>query len=1655
MPLSEAELPNPVDAILAELHSIGATLGLDGANLRLGAPKGSIGENLRERIRTHRDALIAHLREREASQGVKAAGEAPIPRVPHGQPLALSFAQQRLWFLAELEPDSPFYNIPVAVRMHGALDVPALQSALDAMVRRHESLRTRFLVADGTPLQQVLPPQPALLHQADLSGLPPAEREARARERRHAESHHLFDLRNGENIRTTLLRMAPEEHLVLLTLHHIVADGWSMGVLVREVGALYAAFAQGGASPLLELPVQYADFAHWQRQTLSGDALDRQVAYWKGKLADAPTLLSLPTDRPRPAVQSFRGDTCRFEVPASITGGLRALGQKAGGTLFMPLTAVLNVLLARWSGQRDVCIGTAIANRTRRELELLIGFFVNTLVLRTRMEDDPRFSDLVEQLRRTALEAYAHQDVPFEHLVDVLAPERHLSHAPLFQVMLGLQNAPMGKLALPGLTLETQEAHNTTAKFDLTFFFTEEGDRLHAAIEFSTDLFERATIERMARSFLVLAEAAVAQPQTRISQLPLLDAQEQGAILAACNDARHYDVDGTLHGLFEAQAARRPQAIALTHEGRSLSYGELNRRANVLAHHLRSRGVVPDALVGLCAERSIDMVVGLLAILKAGGGYLPLDPDYPAQRLAGMVADAKPVMVLTTSSVRPTPSVRPELVEGSQHAWASTGSARAGLGFEVFCLDRDWDSLAGLPESNPPASSQSQHLAYVIYTSGSTGKPKGALLQHGNVLRLFEATSQFNFTERDVWTFFHSFAFDFSVWEIWGALLFGGRVVIVPDAVRRSPPAFLELLSREGVTVLNQTPSAFYQLIEADGQQALPLALRSVIFGGEKLDFTRLKPWYERHEANQPQLVNMYGITETTVHVTYYEVTPDDTDKTASIIGRPISDLRAYVLDPWLKPVPTGVSGELYIAGAGLARGYLGQPELTAERFILNPHGAPGERMYKTGDAARLLPDGTLEYLGRLDAQVKVRGYRIELGEIEAALAAVPGVKQALVLAREDRPGDKRLVAYVVPSEEDTEAQDRYQLPNGLRIAHINQHETRAVFEEIFDEEIYLQNGVTLRDDAVVFDVGANIGLFTLFVHDRCANPRVFSFEPVPPVYDVMASNVAMYAPGATAMPFGLSNRAQTTQIHYYRNMSVNSGLYADVQTERALTERFLRNQSEEAGSYMDQLLEGKFEAEVYPCRIITLSQAIREAGVERIDLLKIDVEKSELDVLSGIEPQDWPKIRQMVIETHDIDGRVDTIRAMLGAHGLDCVVHQKQAMLGTGVFQIYAVRDRAQQAMQPSAPHKGLLSRHAEPAADAEQVAGMNQVFDQIYGQSTAQDAVASDAAFDGTFDGTFDLSGWTSSYDRLPIPAAQMREWVDQTVARIRALGPDKVLEIGCGTGLLLHRIAPACTRYCGTDLSGVVLDKLRASLAAREPMPCDIALLQRPADKLQDIAGAPFDTVVLNSVAQYFPSLAYLNTVLEGAIGLVGDGGHVFVGDLRHAGLLELLQTSMALHQAEPDARAGDLRQLVAQNTRREAELLVDPAYFHALRQRFARISRIAVVPKRGQVDNELTRFRYDVVISVGAAAPATAPAISPDWQNWSGEDALRQRLAREAPPVLALRDIPQARLASMRAAQSLLHRLPDSATAAELQRELATEPAPGADFARLEA
>ena len=1001
----------------------------------------------------------------------------PLVPAPRNGPVPLSFAQRRLWFVEQLAPGTPAYNVPALVRLSGALDVDALRRSLEEVVRRHEGIRTRFALEDGEAVQVVAPTEPLTL------SVEPVEDEAEALGVFAEEGRRPFDLAGEALFRFRLLRVAPEEHVLLLVVHHAVADGWSAGILFRELAALYADLAAGRSSPLPEAALQYPDFALWQREWMRGDALARQLSYWTERLAGAPSVLDLPTDFPRPSAQSFRGAVHHFDVPGELAARLHALSRREGETPFMTLLAAFQALLARYARQDEVVVGSPIAGRTRVEVEGTIGNFVNALPLRADLADDPSFRALLGRVREATLGAYHHQDVPLERLVEELRIPRDLARNPLFQAVFVLQNAPMERADLPGVTLRLELGDTGTAKFDLTLTLEEVDGALRGRLEYATDLFSEETAVRFAGHYRVLLEGIVADPDAPVSTLPILTPEERRALTAP--PARPSEApQKTLHARFAEVAARLPGAVAVTCGCESLTYADLDSRADRLADELRRRGVGPESRVGLCMERGVDLVVGILGILKAGGAYVPLDPSSPRDRLSYLLADSGVRVVVAEEGTRDSlPEFAGEVVAPSPPDPLSPASGRKGENDTAEGGDRSEPGGGSPPPptlapSDPPQAREGSttkpprtsspppvgegwreapgwggsvspdSLAYVIYTSGSTGRPKGVPVTHASVARLFDATEEwFGFGGDDVWTLFHSYAFDFSVWEIWGALLYGGRLVVVPHGVSRSPEAFLDLLRRERVTVLNQTPSAFHGLVRAD--EAAPagggLALRYVVFGGEALDPAALRPWTERHGDARPRLVNMYGITETTVHVTYRPVTREEVEAAGgSRVGVAIPDLAVYLLDRHGEPVPAGVPGEMFVAGAGVARGYLGRPELTAERFVPDPFsGVPGARLYRSGDLARLRPGGDLEYLGRIDHQVKVRGFRIEPGEVEAALAALPEVRECVVLAREDAPGDRRLVGYVVPAAGSAPTVDA--LREGLR-ARLPEHMVPAAF---------------------------------------------------------------------------------------------------------------------------------------------------------------------------------------------------------------------------------------------------------------------------------------------------------------------------------------------------------------------------------------------------------------------------------------------------------------------------------------------------------------------------------------------------------------------------------------------------------------------------------
>ncbi|MBD2498497.1 non-ribosomal peptide synthetase [Nostoc sp. FACHB-280] len=970
---------------LSLLNSLDIKIWLEDDQLRYRAPKGAMTDDIKQQIKAQKTEIIAFLKEAQTATQLTSLSLVPVSR---DKDLPLSFAQQRMWFLSQLDEESTFYNESFQLRIVGKISVTTLEQSINEIIRRHEALRTNFPTIEGVPFQVIRPNLTISIPVIDVQEFT----ETAVQQIITQEISQSFDLGTDPLVRAILLQQAPESHLLILTMHHIIMDGWSMGVFLKELQALYSAFTQGKPNLLPELTIQYADFALWQREWLTQEIQDKQLEYWKQHLAGAPPLLELPTDYPRPPVQTFAGATTEFHIDAHLTSQLVTLSQQSGVTLFMTLLTAFAVLLHRYSGQDDICIGSPFANRDRREVEPLIGFFVNTLVLRTHIADNPSFSQLLEQVRSVVWDAHANQEIPFEQVVEALQPERSLGYNPLFQVSFVLENFSLDTLELPGVNLTPEMVERGTSKFDLSLSIWQTQKGLIGSWEYNSDIFAADTIARMISHFQTLLAAIVKDPHQRVGELPLLTPSEQHQLLVEWNNTQaDYPFDQCIHQLFEEQVEKTPDAVAVVFENQQLTYQQLNCRANQLAHYLRSLGVKPDTLVGICVERSLDMIVGLLGILKAGGAYVPLDPDYPAERLSFMLVDTQIKVLLTQEKLR-------ESLPGHQ--------AR------VVYLDTDWNSISLKNQDNLNITVSAESLAYVIYTSGSTGIPKGVTVTHQSVNRLVLNTNYIQLTPNDRVAQAANIAFDAATFEIWGALLHGSVLVIITKSILLIPEEFAVNIHSHKVSVLFLTTALFNQLASLVPQAFS--SLKYLLFGGEAVD----PRWVQKVlEKGAPRyLLHVYGPTENTTFSSWYLVEDLTATATTIPIGRPIANTQIYILDRHLQPVPIGVPGELYLGGVGLARGYLNRPELTNERFIANPFD--NSKLYKTGDLARYLPNGNIEYIARIDNQVKIRGFRIELPEIETVLSQYSEIKSVVAIAREDSPGKKRLVAYVVPDQD-------------------------------------------------------------------------------------------------------------------------------------------------------------------------------------------------------------------------------------------------------------------------------------------------------------------------------------------------------------------------------------------------------------------------------------------------------------------------------------------------------------------------------------------------------------------------------------------------------------------------------------------------------------
>ena len=993
-----------IDEFLSDLTNLDIKLWLesiDEIRLRCNAPKGALTTEIRAELAERKAEVIDFLQ--QSTLEINSTCDS-ITLIQRNQDLPVSFAQSRLWFLDRLEGASATYNIPVSLRLFGSLNVTALEMAVREIVRRHEVLRTSFKLVNDAPVQAIASDTTIAIPVIDLQHLPEPEQSEQVKQLAIAESQQAFDLSVATLLRVTLLRLSETSHVLLIAMHHIISDGWSMGVFIDELSELYRSFCAGESAHLPSLPIQYADFACWQRQWLSGDVLQKQLNFWKELLAAAPPLLELPTDRPRPSIQTFAGSFVEFPLDRGLSQQLNRLSQQSSATLFMTMFAAFATLLSRYSGQDDIVIGSPIANRNRSEVEPLIGFFVNTLALRVKLQENPTFCELLELVKEMTLGAYEHQDLPFEKLVEELQPERSLSYSPLFQVMFEMENTPSGKLELPGLQIEPLELENINAKFDLTLSIQSLESGLVCGWEYKTDLFDRSTIERLAVNFQTLLTSIVANPQQQVNRLPLLSAIEQQQLVEEWNQTQtDYPLDKCFPQLFEAQVVKTPDAIAVSFGDRHLTYQQLNIRANQWARHLVELGVGAETIVALVSDRDPDFLTAMLAVFKAGGAYLPLNPHHPAERIQQVLSQSQVSLILTSSS------------------WTSMLAAIANsLNNSPQLIDFHQLNTEYYSSENLPVRCSSSNLAYVIYTSGSTGKPKGAMLEHQGMLNhLYAKVKDLGLTTHDIVAQTAAQTFDISIWQFLIPLLVGARVEIVSTETAADPAQLLSFVEHQHISILEIVPSLLRAILQNIELSTTPpqLALRWLLLTGETLPPQLCREWL-KYYPHIPT-INAYGPTECSDDVTHYPIDRAPALEILNLpIGRPVANTQLFILDNQLQPVPIGVAGELYVGGTGVGRGYLGDPVLTQQAFIANPFtSTTSARLYKTGDKARYLPDGNIEFLGRIDYQVKIRGFRIELGEIEAVLTQHPDIQAVTVIDREDKPGNRYLAAYIVSNQ--------------------------------------------------------------------------------------------------------------------------------------------------------------------------------------------------------------------------------------------------------------------------------------------------------------------------------------------------------------------------------------------------------------------------------------------------------------------------------------------------------------------------------------------------------------------------------------------------------------------------------------------------------------
>uniref|UniRef100_UPI0009B8455B hybrid non-ribosomal peptide synthetase/type I polyketide synthase n=1 Tax=Paenibacillus polymyxa TaxID=1406 RepID=UPI0009B8455B len=1243
-----------IRAKVDQIRKKGIDLWVEDGNLRFRAPKGVLTPELRCDLQAHKKMLLSYLQEQEGGSGLLSLPLAPISRKAE---LPLSFAQQRLWFMQQLDPTHISYNVPITTQIEGALDADILERCLNEIIRRHETLRATFPSSNGKPVQHIQDSMFLKLERVDLRGEVNTNRKNLALKLVVQEARIPFNIASGPLIRSKLIRVEDESYILALNLHHLVTDGWSMGILGQEISILYGAFLTGEPSPLPELEIQYVDFAYWQRRWIETDALQTQKAYWHQKLEHLPPL-ELPTDYPRPARQSFKGDMETFLFPSSLAEALADFSRQQGVTMFMTVLTVVSVLLTRYTSQDEISLATPVSTRRITGLEKVIGTFMNTLIMRIDVAEEPTFLELLERVRDVAIEAFEHQEYPFDKLVEEVQPDRSVSQSPLFQVLFLFETVKSSLIQLPGLQTASIQVPLGTSRFDIVLLLTSTERGLEGALEYATDLFEPLTIRRMIRHLELLLNGIVANPQALLSELPLLTSEEirmqekWNATKTALVQER------TLHECFEAAVEAYPDQTALVYKNEKLTFRELNRRSNRLAHRLRKLGVGRGTRVGFCLNRSIEAIVSLLGIVKAGGAYVPIDPTYPEDRIRYMIQDASLAVILTDkfldSKLNDNSAIRVYLEAGEE-----------GLAEES---DLNLDRLA-MPEDP----------VYVIYTSGSTGQPRGVVVMHKSVFYLSEALEERIYRHHSgvqQIAVNGSLSFDTSVKQI--IQLFRGRTLhIIPEDIRLNGSAFVAYLRDEGIDAFDCTPSQCrmlmrFGLLEHQGNRPL-LGL----IGGEPIEEST---WLEMREAKGLEFYNLYGPTECTVDATVARVR----DSVFPSIGYPLSNVTVHLLDAHQNRVPLGVNGEIWIGGSGVSEGYLDRPDLTAVKFLPDHFSdVEGARLYRTGDIGKQRDDGSITFLGRIDDQTKIHGFRIEPGEIESVFTSHPDIEETCVVVRKDEAGQDTLVAYVVPTLERApmvSGHRRYLLDNGLAVVQLNKNETNFLYHDIYENLAYLRHGISIEENHTIFDVGANIGLFTLQAHMQAPGVRIFAFEPNPYVRELTTLNARLYEVEATIIDCALAAEEGMGEFAFYPKFSFLSGLHTDLHEEKELVRSYIRRNgtpSMDMDQALETILNDRLKSVQLSVPVRRLSDIMREYQVERIDLLKINVEKAELAVLQGIDNEDWPKIEQVVLELHDVEGRLHIVTELLRHHGFEVISEKDWSLdVSQSVYYIYATRE-------------------------------------------------------------------------------------------------------------------------------------------------------------------------------------------------------------------------------------------------------------------------------------------------------------------------------------------------------------------------------------------